>query len=239
MALEPVLVAVADLNMNDDTSQANLAGTETVFQSRGHSTQNPHPPSHTTAPGHGSTPPEHGVAGTSGMPTQNPLPSSHTTAPGHGSTPPGHGVAGASGMPLKKKARALVANVSIEERANFERSSKLGQKVLKADNIKSDCLPKLAKEHLEQFKEAFGEEFQRRMAPNREIRVATACTGSGAEVFSLLAVLEAFRDIYPGLQFFTVWLYRALKVARIVGKDQQSVMTDVVAASKKDPVLIN
>ena len=158
-SLEPGLAAVAE---NDTNQDANLVGTEILR----HSTRNPLPSSHTTAPRHGS-------------------------APGH-ITPPGHGVTGTSEVPLKKTARALVANVSIEERTNFERSSKLGEKVLKADTIKSDALPTLAKEHLEQFKEAFGEECQRRMAPSREIRVATACTGSGAELFTLLAVLEAF-----------------------------------------------
>ena len=39
------------------------------------------------------------------------------------------------------------------------------------------------------------------MAPNREIRIATACSGSGAEVFTILAVVNTFRKLYPGLRF--------------------------------------
>ena len=54
---------------------------------------------------------------------------------------------------------------------------------------------------MKNFREALGAECTRRLAPNREVRVATGCTGSGGEVFTLLAVLGAFRTLCPNLRF--------------------------------------
>ena len=62
-------------------------------------------------------------------------------------------------------------------------------------------MDKLARQHLHNFYQAFGPECTRRLGPNRKVRIATGCTGSGAEVFSLLAIVEAFRSICPKLLF--------------------------------------
>ena len=117
----------------------------------------------------------------------------HNTAPRHGR--------GSGNAPVLKKARSLEPQHSIEAKDNFSRCNVVKQKVLDASSCKNDALPKLAAEHLQQFRDALGAECTRRLAPNRMILVATSCTGSGAEVYTLLAIVEAFRAAYPGLRF--------------------------------------
>ena len=130
-----------------------------------------------------------------------------TTAPGYGQRSPaprrGHAVTG--NAPLRKKARSLEPQASIETKENFRRRSVVKQNVLTASSVKNDALPNLAAEHLQHFRDALGTECTRRLAPNRVIRVATSCTGSGAEVFTLLAIVEAFRTSYPGLRLSYVF----------------------------------
>ena len=64
----------------------------------------------------------------------------------------------------------------------------------------------MAKQHLKTFRVAFGNN-DRRMASNRELRVASACTESGAEVFTLMALAAALRDtgLPHALKFKYVW----------------------------------
>ena len=115
------------------------------------------------------------------------------TAPGHGDES------------TQKKHRSLHAEASIDENDNFFRADEVAKTVLKAEDVKDKALPLLAGEHLLNFRNALGAECERRLAPNCEIRIATACTGSGAEVFTLLAIIEAFRSICPELRFTYVF----------------------------------
>ena len=130
------------------------------------------------------------------------------TAPGHGpssgtDTLPEHGPT--SSVPAAKKARYLKPHVSIEASENFARSLDVSMQVVKAEDVKNNVLPKLAEEHLRNFRDALGSECTRRLAPNREVFIATSCTGSGAEYFTLLAIVKAFRNMYPRLRFTYVF----------------------------------
>ena len=98
-------------------------------------------------------------------------------------------------------ARALAQQPSIDENDNIQRANSVSQTVLQAEDVKNGALDKLAAEHLQNFPDALGSECTRRLAPNREVHVATGCPGSGAEVFSILAIIEAFRNICPNLRF--------------------------------------
>ena len=99
-----------------------------------------------------------------------------TTAPGHGqrSPAPRRGQAPTGNAPLRKKARALEPQASIESKENFRRRSVVKEKVLTASSVRNDALPHLAKEHLQHFRDALGTECTRRLAPNRVVRVATS-----------------------------------------------------------------
>ena len=116
------------------------------------------------------------------------------TALGHGITAFGH-VQG----PCRKMPR--IVQEQQQPVIDEERRQALHKRALEADDVRDGALAKLAKEHLSEFKSAFGGESQHAMGPNREVRVGTACTGSGTELFSLLAILEAFRDECPELKF--------------------------------------
>ena len=125
------------------------------------------------------------------------------TAPGHAHDPNASG--GGTDFPARKKWRQLEEQVSIDEKTTYLHQSQLKTRVVLAEDMKNKGLDMLAAEHLQSFKEALGVEHDRRLAPNREIRIATGCTGSGGEVFTVLAVLEALRPHYPGLRFKYVW----------------------------------
>ena len=95
---------------------------------------------------------------------------------------------------------------SIDKETSFLMREQQLQKELKAAEMHNmSGLRDLAHDHLNNFEQLFGSEIQRRMAPNRVIRVATACTGSGAEVFTLLAIINTFRHTYPALKFSYVF----------------------------------
>ena len=131
--------------------------------------------------------------------------SSPPTAPGYGSatlynnTP--HGYGPVAGAPVHKKPRSLQPQASIDEKDNLKKAAVVGKTVLQAEDVKKDALPKLAAQHMHNFRAALGSECTRRLAPNCEVRVATGCTGSGGEVFTLLAILDAFRTLCPNLRF--------------------------------------
>ena len=140
-----------------------------------------------------------------------------TAAPGHGdatntphghglrdtatNTPHGHGLRDTAPALAMKKPRSLAPQPSIDENDNIRHINSVCQTVLKAAEVKDDALDRLAAEHLHNFRNALGSECARRLAPNRVVRIATGCTGSGAEVFCLLAIINAFRDICPKLRF--------------------------------------
>ena len=143
------------------------------------------------------------------------LAASHgTTAPAYGQlrwyTAPRHGrpsgvimppAASFGNPPFVTKARPLDRQPSIGAEDNFRRYNRLKEVVLPAGSVRNDALQTLAAEHLLHSQEALGGECTRRIGPNREIRVATSCTGSGGEVFTLLAAVDAFRAMNPDLRF--------------------------------------
>ena len=61
-------------------------------------------------------------------------------------------------------------------------------------------LTTLAEQHFENFEQLIGEG-KRTMAPMFTIRVATACTGSSADICSIIAIQRALAATYPGLGF--------------------------------------
>ena len=109
----------------------------------------------------------------------------------------------AMASPPQKVRRTLGVNASIGEKDNYRNQRHCENKVLPAATVRGSCwLNNLARDHYNSFKETF--QFGRPnfcMAPDGEVRVATCCTGSGAEVFSLLAVVDTLRTTYPDLRF--------------------------------------
>ena len=98
-----------------------------------------------------------------------------------------------SGQP-PHKTRRLAGHPSIDETTNIASVATLQKQELDANDVaKPTWLNNLAEQHLSNFKEAL-QGSDRCIAPNRELRVATACTGSGAEAFTLIAIATAFRN---------------------------------------------
>lgn len=84
--------------------------------------------------------------------------------------------------------------MAIGESSHFENQAQLLQKPIDTNCVDGlGWLCDLANEQYDNFKIALGAKAGHRMTPNREIRIATCCTGSGAEVFTLVAVLDTFR----------------------------------------------
>ena len=70
------------------------------------------------------------------------------------------------------------------------------QQVLEAAGVgEISWLKNLAEQHHEAFTKELTNE--RVMAPDGVVRIATSCTGTGQEVFSLLAVIDVYRKLYP------------------------------------------
>jgi len=98
-----------------------------------------------------------------------------------------------SGQPLHKTGRTLVGHPSIDETTNIASVATLQKQELGASGVAEPTwLNNWAEQHLSNFRKAL-QDSDRCIAPNRELRVATACTGSGAEAFTLLAIAKAFR----------------------------------------------
>ena len=120
---------------------------------------------------------------------------SASSAPGYVSAVPDHVLTAGT-----KRQRPLIRTPSIDATENMRRVTNVKATVLAAEDVRTG-LSKLAAEHVVQFKEALAQTAERALAPNCTVKVATAGTGSGAEVFTVLAVIDAFKEMYPHLKF--------------------------------------
>ena len=120
---------------------------------------------------------------------------SASSAPGYVSAVPDHVLTART-----KRQRPLIRTPPIDATENRRRVTKVAATVLAAEDVRTG-LSKLAVQHVVHFKEALAKASARALAPNCTVKVATACTGSGAEVFTVLAVIDAFRGMCPNLKF--------------------------------------
>ena len=137
-----------------------------------------------------------------------------------GPPPPGHAFVMPTGQaPVQEpvpdatgdrncRRRLLVRRSSVDTDTSLEMQKEVQTRTLKADGLKDmEGLTKLAEEHALLFSKLLNDPL-RPLGPNRKLLVASACSGTGADMLSCIAIRKALGSLLPDLEFEYVFLLR-------------------------------
>ena len=98
---------------------------------------------------------------------------------------------------VRVRRRKLGRNPSIDDGMATKLQKEVSQQPLRAEAMKDlDGLTDLASEHLQNFQKLIGT--ARSIVPPFKLRIGTACTGSSADLMSMVALQRAMDKAYPG-----------------------------------------
>ena len=138
----------------------------------------------------------------------NPSPSKMPVATPYSPPPPGHAFHGdgPGQAPVvtgteRSVRRPLRTHLSIDGDSCVDLQKDAQATILEAASLRDvKRLVALAADTARRFGQAFQNKC-RRLGPNRKVPVCSACSGSGADIFTLLAIMKALAPLCPQLEF--------------------------------------
>ena len=112
---------------------------------------------------------------------------------------------------VRVRRRKLGRNPSIDDGMATELQKEVSQQPLRAEALKGlDGLTDLAFEHLQNFQKLICP--ARSIVPPCKLRIGTACTGSSADLMSMVALQRAMDTAYPGSNFSYEYIFNCEKI---------------------------